>query len=206
MERRSQTTMLWETALIGGDKAVVDCAVMPHYQAKMVDITYRSAVKNDAVELKSLFERSFVATFGHLYADVDLATFLQGNSTAVWVERITDPAIDVRIAVCGDNPVGYGLLGPVTLPVEPRGPALELRHLYFDSNHLGTGAAQTVIEWIISRVLEREAASLYLSVYEGNHRARAFYARYGFEEVGPYTFMVGDHADRDIILKLDVTS
>ena len=35
-----------------------------------------------------------------------------------------------------------------------------------------------------------------------NHRARRFYERYGFEEIGVYTFMVGDHADEDHLMRL----
>ena len=33
-------------------------------------------------------------------------------------------------------------------------------------------------------------------------RARRFYERYGFEEVGKYVFMVGNHADDDRIMRL----
>jgi diamine N-acetyltransferase len=43
---------------------------------------------------------------------------------------------------------------------------------------------------------------MYLTVYTDNHRARRLYGRYGFEEVGPYSFMVGEQADEDIIMKL----
>jgi RimJ/RimL family protein N-acetyltransferase len=40
-----------------------------------------------------------------------------------------------------------------------------------------------------------------LSVYVDNHRARRFYERHGFEPVGRYDFMVGSHADEDLILR-----
>ena len=44
-------------------------------------------------------------------------------------------------------------------------------------------------------------SELYLTVYVDNHRARRFYDRYGFERVGRYDFMVGSHADEDVIMR-----
>ena len=43
---------------------------------------------------------------------------------------------------------------------------------------------------------------LFLSVFTDNHRARRFYERYGFEAEGTYAFMVGTHADEDIVMRL----
>ena len=48
---------------------------------------------------------------------------------------------------------------------------------------------------------ERGARHMQLSVYVDNHRARRFYERYGFEPVGRYDFMVGSHADDDLVLR-----
>ena len=39
------------------------------------------------------------------------------------------------------------------------------------------------------------------TVYVDNLRARRFYDGYGFEAVGRYDFMVGTHADEDIIMR-----
>ena len=41
-----------------------------------------------------------------------------------------------------------------------------------------------------------------LSVYVDNHRARRFYEKRGFEEVGQYKFMVGNHEDDDRIMRV----
>jgi ribosomal protein S18 acetylase RimI-like enzyme len=42
---------------------------------------------------------------------------------------------------------------------------------------------------------------MYLSVFIDNERARRFYTKYGFEDVGRYAFMVGDHEDTDVVMR-----
>ena len=42
---------------------------------------------------------------------------------------------------------------------------------------------------------------LYVGVYSENFRAQELYRRYGFEKVGEYRFMVGNHADLEWIMR-----
>ena len=57
------------------------------------------------------------------------------------------------------------------------------------------------MDWVLGEARTR-GDELYLSVFSENHRARRFYERYGFEAVGRYDFMVGTHADEDIVMRL----
>ena len=57
------------------------------------------------------------------------------------------------------------------------------------------------MDWALEEAGTRGAREVYLTVYIDNHRAKRFYERYGFVEVGKYDFMVGDQADHDIIMK-----
>jgi GNAT superfamily N-acetyltransferase len=87
-------------------------------------------------------------------------------------------------------------------PFEPRGPSIELRQFYVLEPWHGQGVAQELMAWTIGEAKRRGAEDLYLSVFVDNHRARRFYARYGFEFVGLYAFMVGSHADEDHVMRL----
>jgi ribosomal protein S18 acetylase RimI-like enzyme len=73
--------------------------------------------------------------------------------------------------------------------------------LYVRSEHHGTGIARQLMDWGIDEARRRGAEALYLTVFIDNHRARRFYDRYGFEDVGRYAFMVGEQADEDIIMR-----
>ena len=77
----------------------------------------------------------------------------------------------------------------------------ELRQLYVLQPWHGTEVARTLMEWVLAEARARGAEQIFLSVFIDNHRARRFYERYGFEAVGTYAFMVGTHADEDIIMR-----
>lgn len=164
-------------------------------------ITYRAATVDDAIALDRIFNASFCDTFAHLYSAEDLDTFLSSFGIADWEAQLRDPAFSFRIAEAESEPVGYAKLGPLKLPVEENSPALLLDQLYILKGHHGSGIAQTLMAWILAETERRGASRLYLTVYVDNHRARRFYDRYGFEAVGRYDFMVGNHADEDIIMR-----
>jgi GNAT superfamily N-acetyltransferase len=65
----------------------------------------------------------------------------------------------------------------------------------------GGGVARALMDWVLAEARGRGAEELYLSVFTENHRAKSFYARYGFEAIGPYVFMVGNQADEDVLMR-----
>ena len=162
---------------------------------------YRDAVPADGPALRELFAESFVETFGHLYRPSDLKEFLDGNSLAKWDGNLTDPDVAIHVAEMDGTLAGFVELAPKKLPYETDAPALELRRLYLRSSAHGRGIADRLMQWALGEAARRGAQELILSVYVDNQRARRFYQRYGFEAVGRYDFMVGSHADEDLILR-----
>ena len=59
-----------------------------------------------------------------------------------------------------------------------------------------------MMDWVLAEARGRGADEIFLSVFIDNIRAQRFYDRYGFEAVGRYDFMVGTHADEDIVMRL----
>jgi len=167
-------------------------------------IRYRDATPADLPAVDTLFRASFIATFGHLYRPADLAAFLGGFTPPAWQEELATPGVALRLAEDDEGLVGYCKLGPVTLPIEPGAPAIELRQLYLDERGKGSGAAQALIDWAATTARAAGAARIVLSVYVDNHRAKAFYARHGFRDIGIYHFRVGDHLDEDRLMSLDL--
>ncbi|TPG13577.1 GNAT family N-acetyltransferase [Sphingomonas oligophenolica] len=165
-------------------------------------IAFRDAVVADADILCELARRTFSDTFGHLYDPGDLAAFLATHTPERWRNELADPAFAIRLAEQDGSAIGYAKLGPPSLPFEPRGASIELRQFYLLAPAQGTGAAQDMMAWVLDTARGRGADNLYLSVFVDNHRARRFYARHGFERIGEYGFMVGNHRDTDDVMRL----
>jgi len=163
---------------------------------------YRTATAADASAIDRVFRASFCDTFAHLYRPEDLAAFLAGFTAATWKSELADQRFAFRLAEADGEAVGYLKLAPLSLPVAPEGPALELRQLYLLKPWHGAGIAHALLDWCLAEARSRGALELYLTVYTDNHRARRFYERYGFEVRGRYAFMVGEQADEDLIMRL----
>lgn len=170
--------------------------------AQAARLEFRTAGADDAGTLAALGRATFTETFGHLYTPENLAAFLATHSEENWRSELCDPAFAVRLGEDGGRAAAYAKLGPPSLPFEVKGPTAELRQFYILKPWHGTGAAAELMGWVLAEARRRGAQALYLSVFVDNPRARRFYERYGFEAVGRYDFMVGTHADEDIIMRL----
>ena len=168
----------------------------------MSEIVYRDATVDDARELGAFAARTFVETFGDLYPPEDLASYLAAKyGEAIQREEIADDATRYWLALKDGRIVGYVMMGALDIKVDEPG-ALELHRLYVDSALKGAGVARKLTDEVRAWARGNNAPALYLSVWENNLRAQAFYKRYGFEHVGEHKFMVGRVADRDFIWRL----
>ena len=165
-------------------------------------ITYRDGTPADLPAIDVLFRQSFADTFAHLYKAEDLAAFFANFTPAAWADEMAGADYAFRLAEHDGVLVGFCKLGPPIVPVDSKADRLELRQIYIDKAWHGCGIAKELMDWAIAEAKERGVRELYLTVYVDNLRAKRVYERYGFEAVGRYDFMVGNHADEDIIMRL----
>lgn len=79
---------------------------------------------------------------------------------------------------------------------------MELQHLYVERQWHGTGVGDRLMSWALETAAVECAREVHLTVFDHNERAKRFYARYGFEEVGRCTFQLGDRVDDDRIWRV----
>ncbi len=160
-------------------------------------MTVRPATAADLPAIDQVFRTSFCDTFAHLYDPRDLAAFLGQFTPEAWAAELGDHGMAFAVGEAGGAVVGYAKLGPNKLPHVAPGAVIELKQLYLLKEAHGTGVARALMDWTIAEARCRGAERMALSVWSENWRAQAFYKRYGFEDRGPVTFMVGNHADED---------
>lgn len=167
----------------------------------------RDASAADALAIDALYRAVFEQTFRHLYSQENYESFMGRFSVEEWRRQLADPGYAFRIAENPDGrPVGFVKVGPMDLPAGEGERAMELYNLYLLDEARGTGVADELTRWAARTARAMGGEALFLSVFTENHRARRFYQRHGFTEVGPYAFMVGDHVDEDIIMRLDLNA
>jgi diamine N-acetyltransferase len=150
--------------------------------------------------LRAMARAAFSDTFAHLYDATAFARFLdQVYETGGIMERdLLDPSIRWRVAAAGADIIGYAKLTGLKAPAPaPQPGAMELQQIYVLKPWHGRGVAEQLMTWALDEARRQRAPEIYLTVFEHNERAKRFYARHGFAEVGHCTFTLGDRVDDD---------
>lgn len=108
-------------------------------------------------------------------------------------DEIADPSWAVLLAVDGPEIVGYA-------QIAPGHGALEIKRFYVAPTRHGRGVAQLLMDAVVRSAAARGAGALWLSVWDQNPRAIAFYRKVGFTETGVTTFEFGSETQRDYLM------
>ena len=168
-----------------------------------LDVTFRPAVADDAAVLATFGERVFRDTFGPHNTAADMDAYCSGAfGLAKQRAELADPDRHTILATQGEL-VGYAQLRSGPPPAFVTGDApVELLRFYVDGRWHGRGVAQAMMRHVIELVQRRGARTLYLSVWDRNHRAIAFYERLGFRLVGSKQFLLGADVQVDHVMML----
>ena len=178
-------------------------------EAKLAGTLIRDARPEDVDALVALSRKTFRDKFGHIYRPEDLNAYLeQAHTPDFYGAAILDPDYLVRVAAAEDGRLGaYLVCCPLELPADAPAPgAVELMRVYVDAPLQGRKLGTAFVEESFAWARECEAPEIYLSVFSENDRARRLYERFGFEKVGEFWFPVGEHRDREFLMKMSLTA
>lgn len=164
-------------------------------------LVYRNVAASDQDSLPPMARRVFTQTFAHLFDPAAFSAFCDsayGENGSMKADLL-DSRIRWRIAEVQGEPVGYAKLRPLAAPAPAPAPgALELQQIYVAPEWHGKGVAKELLDWCVSSARQLGSTELYLTVFDHNEKAKAFYSKNGFREVGRCIFTLGgrDYDDR----------
>ena len=100
----------------------------------------------------------------------------------------------------GEKVLGYVRLGR-TATFNPDNGDFEIVRFYMTNEAIGTGAAYVLMNFCLELATKNDFKKATLSVWKENHRAIAFYKKFGFEITGETEFLLGKDLQFDYVME-----
>jgi diamine N-acetyltransferase len=173
-----------------------------------MSIVIRHGVEADAIVLAELAARTFEDTFAADSRPEDMALHIvRAYGPAQQQRELADPDITTLLAEVDGQLAAYAQLRSGVVPERVTGEApIELWRFYVARSWHGRGVAQALLRRVELEAHRRGGRTLWLGVWERNSRAKAFYQKSGFVDVGAHVFMFGTDAQTDRIMARPVTT
>jgi diamine N-acetyltransferase len=166
----------------------------------------RRAGFSDAHLLAEIGARTFSETFAADNKPEDMAAYVATSFNPAQLEaELSDSRSIFLIAEIDEGAVGYARLhaGDVSKSVEGERP-IELVRLYVSREWLGRGVGEALMRACISEARQGGYRTVWLGVWKHNSRARAFYRKWAFHEVGEHIFQLGADRQTDVLMERSV--
>ena len=158
----------------------------------------------DAKLLSGLGAKTFYDSFVEVNTPENIALYLkQSFSEEIQSAQLSDPETVFLIAELDGSPVGYVKLNlnrDYDSQMNPK--TLEIERIYAVKEFVGKGVGSQLMQACVDEARQRGCNSIWLGVWEKNPRAIRFYKKWGFQEIGMHTFMLGNDPQTDYIMEL----
>jgi ribosomal protein S18 acetylase RimI-like enzyme len=165
-------------------------------------VTIRKALPEDVDLLIKLGRRCFYEAFNDVTAPSDMAAYLTATfqKSEIKTQLMEDRSL-IFIADVGTEPAGYVYSHPAITPecVSDKA-AIQLERLYLRKRYYGRAVGDALMQTSIRESRSSGYQSVWLSSWELNDRANAFYKKWEFKVVGHQKFTVGSDIQNDFIL------
>jgi ribosomal protein S18 acetylase RimI-like enzyme len=169
---------------------------------RLTDI--RPAAPPDAPALAEFGARTFRDAFEVDNTPENMVLYLASSyGPEIQSAELRDPGIVTLLAEAEDRLAGFSQLreGPAPDCVAGSRP-LELWRFYVERVWQGRGVAAALMAATVEAATAGGAGTLWLSVWERNARAQAFYRKCGFEDRGAKPFFLGNDRQTDRVMSL----
>lgn len=166
-------------------------------------MTIRKVTFPDLGALLFLSKNTFFDAFAHLNDLRDMEAYAAANFTIEKLRSEFDhPHAEFYFAEIDKEIVGYLKLNFTKAQTEFQRPdEMEVERIYVSAKYQGKQIGGQLINFALQKGIERELCSIWLGVWEKNHRAIRFYQRLGFQEFSSHQFMLGTDRQTDLLFR-----
>ncbi len=169
----------------------------------MQDISIRKIVISEVEELQKIGRQTFRETFEEVNSEEDM---LKYEAESLSIEKLTqeleNPDSEFYFALKENEILGYLKLNFADAQTEKVEEGYEIERIYVLKAFHGMKVGQILFEKALQIGQEKEMSSVWLGVWEENHRALRFYEKNGFEVFGKHDFVLGEDVQTDLMMKL----
>ena len=171
----------------------------------MKDLEIRYGTEKDADLLSSLGAKTFWEAYKtesrleNKYLKDYMASSFSLKQIA---DELSDPRICYLIAETESEAAGYAKLVRESSRPEVTGNiALEISRIYLGKEFWGSGVGSSLLERCIEEAQFNRCDVIWLSVWQYNDRAIAFYEKHGFSNVGSHLFDLASSPQTDYVME-----
>jgi ribosomal protein S18 acetylase RimI-like enzyme len=156
--------------------------------------------------LQQIGRQTFSETFAESNTAENMAKYLgEAYSFEKLSAELNNPNSLFYFAILDEKVIGYLKLNMSGSQTELKdNDALEIERIYVLKDYHGKKVGQLLFDKAIAIANQQHLAYVWLGVWEENKRALQFYTKNGFVEFDQHVFVLGDEAQTDIMMKLEL--
>lgn len=163
----------------------------------------RKATPDDAAELTVLGIVTFTETWAYNYAPETLQAYLsKAYDASTILSELSQDEISYLVVTDGERLIGFIKLSrrqQLADWITER--CIEICRLYVLKDYHHQKIGKLLMEAAIEMAKQEKMQSLVLGVWEHNENAKAFYIRWGFEQIGTHPFFTADVRETDWVMR-----
>lgn len=158
----------------------------------------------DVTQLSALAIRTFKEAFSKDNSEENMQEYIEEKmSEEQLISELKNPESAFFFASLNNEPAGYLKINFGSAQTESKlDNALEIERIYVLKDCQGLHIGQQLMQQAFDIAKDRNLNTVWLGVWEHNHKAIRFYEQYGFTVFDKHIFRLGDDEQTDLMMKL----
>jgi len=172
----------------------------------MNTIEIRKATVSDLDSIQKISIQTFTETFAAVNTPENIANYIKNSlNTEQLTAELNNLSSQFYIAYSNDEVVGYLKINFGDAQTESINEnALEVQRIYVLQNFHGKNIGQLLLDEVKKIAQITNVDSVWLGVWEENHRALRFYTKNEFVVFDKHVFMMGNDEQTDLLMRFQI--